>query len=104
MGALALKQSYVAPSSAKTHDDDIAAMVIGGEIVMIDTADFSVDGTSLCAVILWDGSIDLQYPKLAHERSYLGKRTGFFGKGERAANGSVHLYGCTILGKVVSHA
>lgn len=65
MGALAFKDRGSVASVAaprQTPDDDIAAMVIGGEIVMIDTSDFSVDGTSLCAVILWDGSIALQFP------------------------------------------
>lgn len=95
MNALA---QQVPVTEEATREDDIAAMVVNGQLVMIDTSDFAVDGRQAVVVVEHDGTFSIQNAKLANERSYLGRRTGFY-----AQAGGV-LKGCLILGKVISRA
>ena len=104
MGALALAPvDWVDEVTRKgePREQDIAAMAVDGEIVMIDTSDYKLDGSVLAVVCRWDGSIGIEYPKTADGRFWAGERSGMHPV--KPPPGVVgKSLGCVILGRIIS--
>lgn len=102
MGALAIDNNLPLRRSRDREyaeqPQNAAALVIDGQIVMIDTNDYKLTGEDLAAVCRWDGSIGLEYPKTADGRFWAGERSGFHGV---AGPTMVRTVGCVILGRVI---
>lgn len=94
----------ISPPRRDPDEDAIAAMTLGGRVVLFDTSDYMLDGTVLAVVTRHDGSIGLEYAKKAHDRSpgYLGHRVGFYPVKPKDPRTVREMHACTIIGRVIS--
>lgn len=106
MGALAAagpKQWDNLPAERSApREQDIAAIGIGSEIVMIDTSDYVLDGRVLAVVCRWNGEIALEYPKSADGRFWAGARSAYHPVTPSVASRVSEAHGCVVLGRVIS--
>ncbi|GEM_PF-2263674 len=102
MGALALR------SAPKRRPDPVqqnaAAFSIDGQIVLVDTADYELDGTVLAAVVRFDGSIGLEHARFSEDKFWFGHRSGLYDKRDGSGMTRWVAKSCVILGRVLDAA
>lgn len=100
MGALAL-QDRRAPAQSTEHPP-AAAMVIDGEIVLVDLDVGPLSGREPCVVIRGDGTIGIETPRNSLKFWCTGRRGGYYdifdNPESRDGRASV---ACVIVGKVI---
>lgn len=102
MGTLALK-----PVPAHQPDpiqQNAAAFSIDGKIVLVDTADYELDGTALAAVVRFDGSIGLERARFSEQKFWFGHRSGLYDKRDGSGMTLWSAKACVILGRVIDAA
>lgn len=97
-----LTRGIVPPPARIPGEEEIAALTIGGEVFLVDLGDYHLDGTTLGAVVRWDGSIGLEYVRYHNTTTFkTGERAGLYDVVPEDPKRLGESHGCVILGRVI---